>query len=46
VNLTETKNQHGRKLAKHAGSGHAYVKKQEKIGKVITRKVATSKKDS
>ena len=31
-------------LTKHAGSVHAYVKKEEKIGKVILRKVATSKK--
>jgi len=31
-------------LTKHAGSIHAYVKKEEQIGKVIMRKVATSRK--
>jgi len=30
-------------LTKDAGSLHAYVKKEEKMGKVIMRKVATSR---
>jgi len=31
-------------LTKHAVSIHAYVKNEEQIGKVILRKVATSRK--
>jgi len=31
-------------LTRHAGSVHAYVKKEEKIGKVIMRKMATCRK--
>jgi len=31
-------------LTRHAGSVHAYVKKEEKIGKVIMRKMPTCRK--
>jgi len=43
VRLPETKNQQGKYLTKHVGSIYAYAKKAKKVGKVIMRKVATSK---
>jgi len=41
--IQETKNQQGKNLTKYAGSISAYLKR-EKIGRVMTRKVATSRK--
>ena len=43
MGLAETKSQQGKYFTRHVGSIHALVNKAKKVGKVIMRKVATSR---